>query len=500
MDALLSLAGGNDLTSELVGIPLAFILVVLAFLLLPRTERRRARQGALLFAFSLMCGTARLLFRADAAVRKPLLFAATFFLLASMGRSLVVLLVYVLLERRTARPSPRIFRDLSTGIVYLLVALVAMHAIGVEPGSILTTSALLTAVVGLALQDTLGNLVSGLALQMQRPFDVGDWVEIDTSHAGQVTEVTWRATSIRTLDHVEVILPNAMLAKAAIRNYSRPTKVSRRRVPVGVTYGASPDEVKAILASAATDVPGVLADPAPRARTRTFGDSAINYEVLFFTDDFGHAIDIDGAVSDRIYHALARHGIEIPYPTRSLMMAPIPSPAERREADRARIGTAMAALELLQPLPDDARGELRDRASLRRYGGGEIVVRKGEPSREMFIVERGQLAVEVPREGGPPVEVAQLGSGQCFGEMGLLTGEVRSASVRAKTQSDLVVVDHDAFHDVLAKHPEVVDRMGGLLAARQAGLDAAAVEERGPPTEERKRRLISQIRGFFRLV
>jgi small-conductance mechanosensitive channel/CRP-like cAMP-binding protein len=500
MDALLSLAEGNDVTSELVGIPLAFLLVVLAFLLLPRTERRRARQGAVLFALSLVCGTARLLFRADAAVRKPLLFAATFFLLASMGRSLVVLLVHVLLERRTARPSPRIFRDLSTGIVYLLVALVAMHSIGVEPGSILTTSALLTAVVGLALQDTLGNLVSGLALQMQRPFDVGDWVEIDSSHSGQVTEVTWRATSIMTLDHVEVILPNAMLAKAAIRNYSRPSKVSRRRVPVGVTYDASPDEVKAILASAARDVPGVLGDPAPRARTRTFGDSAINYEVLFFTDDFAHAIDIDGAVSDRIYHSLARHGIEIPYPTRSLMMAPAPSTAQRREADRARIGAAMAALELLQPMPDDARNELRDRASLRRYGAGEVVVRKGDPSREMFIVERGSLAVEVPRDAGAPLEVAQLGSGQCFGEMGLLTGEVRSANVRAKTLCDLVVVDHDAFHDVLAKHPEVVDRMGGLLAKRQAGLDAANVEERGPPTEERKRRLISQIRGFFRLV
>jgi CRP-like cAMP-binding protein len=98
-------------------------------------------------------------------------------------------------------------------------------------------------------------------------------------------------------------------------------------------------------------------------------------------------------------------------------------------------------------------------------------------------------------------EVAALGAGECFGEMGLLTGEVRSATVRAKTLCDLVVIDHDAFHDVLAAHPEVVERMGGLLAARQAGLDAAAVSaERAPPAEERKQRLISQIRSFFKLV
>ncbi len=499
MDALLSLAG-TDLTSEMVGIPIALVLLALARLLLPRGERRRARQGAVLLAASLLCGSVRLLFPVDAAVRKPLLFGATFFLLASMGRSLVVLLVHVRLERRGQRTTPRIFRDVSTGVVYLLVALIALRAMGVEPGSILTTSALLTAVVGLALQDTLGNLVSGLALQMQRPFDVGDWIEVEGGNSGQVTEVTWRATSIMTLDQVEVIVPNATLAKAAIRNYSRPSRVSRRHVRVGITYAAAPSEVKAILAAAAADVPGVLADPAPRARTIRFDDSAIEYEVLFFVDDFARAVDLDGDVADRVYHALARHGIEIPYPTRTLAMAPAPSQAERREADRARIGAAMAATDLLQPLPDDARGELRDRASLRRYGPGEIVVRKGEPSREMFIVERGALVVEVPRESGGATEVAQLGPGHCFGEMGLLTGEPRSASVRARTLCDLVVLDHDAFHDVLAHHPEVVDRMGGMLASRQAGLEAAAVEERAPPTDERKRRLISQIRSFFKLV
>jgi small-conductance mechanosensitive channel/CRP-like cAMP-binding protein len=499
MDALLNLAG-TDLTSEMVGIPLAVILAALAVLLLPRGERRRARQGVVLLLLSLACGAGRLLFPTEASVRRPLLFAATFFLLASIGRSLVVLLVYVMLERRTARPSPRIFRDLSTGIVYLVVALIAMHSIGVEPGSILTTSALLTAVVGLALQDTLGNLVSGLALQMQRPFDVGDWVEVDGSHGGQVTEVTWRATSIMTLDRVEVILPNSMLAKAAIRNYSRPSKVSRRHVTVGVAYGAAPSEVRAALASAATDVPGVLREPPPRARTRAFGDSAITYEVLFFVDDFEHAVDIDAEVSDRVYHALARRGFDIPFPTRAVMLAPTPS-TESRDAHRARIRAAIAPLELIQPLPEDARAVLVERAALQRYGPGEPIVRKGEPSLAMYVVERGALAVEVPRESGPAAEVARLGPGECFGEMGLMTGEVRSATVRAKTLCDLVVVDHDAFHDVLASHPEVVERMGGLLATRQAGLDAAAAgDSRAPPSEERRRRLISQIRSFFRLV
>jgi small-conductance mechanosensitive channel/CRP-like cAMP-binding protein len=494
-------AAEADLTSEMVGVPLALLLAAAAYLLLPRSERYRARQGAILLALSLVCGAGRLLLPAEASVSRPLLFGATFFLLASMGRSLVLLFVHLLFERRTARPSPRIFRDLSTGIVYLLVALVALRAIGVEPGSILTTSALLTAVVGLALQDTLGNLVSGLALQMQRPFDVGDWIELDGSHAGQVTEVTWRATSLMTLDRVELILPNSVLAKAPIRNYSRPSRVSRRHVSVSVTYAAAPSEVRAVLAAAAAGVAGVLPEPAPFARTRALGDSAIVYDVLFFIDDFARALDVDGEVADRVYHALSRRGFDIPFPTRAIVLAPAQASDERREREQARTRAVMAALELLRPLPDDARAVLVERASLRRYGPGEPVVRKGEPSREMFVVERGTLAVEVPRDNGAPAEVALLGPGECFGEMGLLTGESRSATVRAKTLCDLVSIDHDAFHDVLASHPEVVERISALLAVRQAGLEAAATPyDRSPPTDERRRRLISQIRSFFKLV
>jgi small-conductance mechanosensitive channel/CRP-like cAMP-binding protein len=488
-------------SSEMVGIPLAVVLLLLAIFLLPAGERKRARQGAVLLALSAVFGALHLLFPNEATAERVLLFAATFCLLASMGRSVVLLALDVVIERRTARSTPRIFRDLSTGIIYLVVGLVALRAIGVEPGSILTTSALLTAVVGLAMQDTLGNLVSGLALQMQRPFDVGDWIEVDSGqNSGRVTEVTWRATTVMTLDHVEVILPNASLAKAAIRNYSRPSTVSRRRVVVGVSYAVPPGEVHAALVAAAADVPGVLASPPPSARTRAFGDSAVEYELLYFIDDFGRALYLDGAVRDRVYYALARSGFEIPYPTRTLLLRTEGNADEGRRKERARIVDVLGGVDLVRPLPDDARAMLAERASTKIYGPGETVVRKGDASMELFIIERGTLAVEVAT-AGRVAEVAQLTDGQCFGEMGLVTGEARSATVRAKTQCHLVVIDHDAFHDMLASHPEVVDRMGTLLASRQAELEAAAtVQSKAPPAEDRSRRLISQIREFFKLV
>lgn len=510
-----------DVTNEMVGVPLAAVLLGLAVALLPAGERRRARQGAALLAMAIILGVARLALARDAAVDRPLLFVGTFCLLASMGRSTVLLFLDVVIERRTARPTPRIFRDLSTGIIYLIVALVALRAIGVEPGSILTTSALLTAVIGLAMQDTLGNLVSGLALQMQRPFDVGDWIEVEgggtQQQAGRVTEVTWRATTVMTLDHVEVILPNANLAKAAIRNYSRPSPVSRRRVVVGVTYAAAPNDVHDALIEAVRDVLGVLPSPAAFARTRSFGDSSIEYELFFFIDDFAQAPRIEGAVRDRIYYALARRNLEIPFPTRTLVLTPpADDVASRSDAGERRAAT-LANLDIVRPLPEAARRVLGQRATVRLYGPGEAIVRKGEPSKELFVLERGSVAIEVPRDGGGRdgrdgregrdgrdggvVELAQLGVGQYFGEMGLLTGEPRSATVRAKSLCEVVVVDHSAFHDVLASHPEVVERMGALLASRQAQLDAAStVRGRSQAPEERSRRLISQIREFFKLV
>jgi small-conductance mechanosensitive channel/CRP-like cAMP-binding protein len=515
---------GADFTSEIIAVPIAVFLIVLCAALLPSVQRTRARQGAVLLGLSLVCHGLRFVAPRDKAVDRFLLFSGTFFLLASMARSAVLLVLDVFVERRHARPNPRIFRDLSTATVYLLAGLIALRSVGVEPGSILTTSALLTAVIGLAMQDTLGNLVSGLALQMQRPFDVGDWIEVDDGkQAGRVTEVTWRATTVMTLDQVEVIVPNAALAKAAIRNYSRPSKVSRRRIAVSVTYAAAPDEVHETLVQAAGEVSGVLGSPPPFARTKSFGETAIEYELLFFIDDFSKAPRIEGAVRDRVYYALSRQKLEIPYPTRALVATTAVDPAREIESDKARHATALASVDFLGSLPKDSIDLLAARAQTRLYGPGEIIARKGNPGRELYIVERGCAGIEIeePPDGARTTEVAELTKGQYFGEMGLLTGQPLTATVRAKTVCRLVIIDRDPFAQVIAQHPEIVDGFGAALASRQTLLEAAALRRSpagellaspeprqatvapGPratePPEARSRRLIGQIRGLFKL-
>jgi len=482
----------------------AFVLLAVARLLLPKADRDRTRHAAIYLALSIVFGVAEWLAPKGTTVEKTVDFFFWFFVLASCGRSLVLLAVDVVFGKRTRRSAPRIFRDLTQAVVYVIVLMLTLRAIGVEPGSLLTTSALLTAVVGLALQDTLGNLVSGLALQMQRPFEVGDWIQFDTDprQIGQVTEVNWRATTVMTTDLVEVIVPNATLAKAAIRNYSRPSKVSRRSVAVQAPYEASPHRVQDAIAKALNGTPGVLAEPAPWVQTKLFADSGIEYTVFFFTDDYARRERIDGVVRDRIWYAFQRAKISMPFPIRTVHMHEVSEDSQRREREKEleRRDKVLRCVDFLDVLPHESHRALAAAAEVRYFAPGEVIVTQGDKSSEMFIIDRGEVAVELQQDRRA-ASVARLGPGKFFGEMGLMTGEPRTATVRATTECELLVVGHDAFQQTIAPVPGVLEKMSDLLAIRQAELEAVASERRSSsePMQERSQRLISQIKSFFKL-
>ncbi|MDF2693509.1 MAG: Potassium efflux system KefA protein / Small-conductance mechanosensitive channel [Labilithrix sp.] len=487
-----------------VGIVAAAVLLGVARLLLPKADRDRSRIAAIYLVLAVVFGAAEWLSPTGSSVERTIDFFFWFFVLASCGRSLVLLAVDVVFGKKTHRSAPRIFRDLTQAVVYVIVLMLTLRAIGVEPGSLLTTSALLTAVVGLALQDTLGNLVSGLALQMQRPFEVGDWIQFDSDarQIGQVTEVNWRATTVMTSDLVEVIVPNAMLARAPIRNYSRPSKLSRRTVTVQGPYEASPHRVHEAITKAVLGTPGVLAEPAPWVQTRTFADSGVEYMVYFFIDDYAARERIDGLVRDRVWYGMQRGKLTIPFPMRTVHMHEISEESRRRDHEKEleRRDKILRCVDFLDVLPSEMHRALAAAAEVRFFAQGEVVVRQGDRSAEMFIIDKGDVAVELHRETRA-MSVARLGPGKFFGEMGLMTGEVRAATVRALGECELLVVGHDAFHATIAAAPGVIEKMSELLALRQAELEALASERRPSiePMQDRSKRLISQIKSFFKL-
>jgi small-conductance mechanosensitive channel len=498
------LGGTHAASAESLGLAIAALLILLLYPLLPRRARGLLRQPVflLLLHFGALLATRAL--PEGSSAEKPLSLLSLTLLLASIGRSAVLLVLDVGLGRRLDRPLPRIIRDLTQGVVYVGVLLVALRSAGVEPGSLLTTSALLTAVIALSLQETLGNLVAGLAIQVQHPFDVDDWIQFDSElkHIGRVIEINWRATRIVTLDEVEIVIPNATLAKAAITNFSKPTQTSRRNLYVQVPADVPPHVVQRAMLDALVDSFGVLRQPAPSVVTNLLVDANGNaeYWIRFFTDQFHKRDIVDGIARDRIWYALKRAGIGFGLPNRSVRMLETMTADSEAEARHKRHDVALKSVDFLRVLSDEQRKKLAATSEIRFYIEGETIVHQGDQSAEMFVVDGGEVVVERTR-AGQVLELARLSGGKFFGEMALMTGEPRAATVRAASTSSLIVIDHRAFKAVLDAAPDLAEHVSRVLAERQAALaDQDASASATPVTmEERSSVLLGRIRKFFAL-
>lgn len=382
---------------------------------------------------------------------------------------------------------PNIVQDAIIIGIFLVVATALMKE------KFLTTSAVGAVVIGFALQDTLGNMFAGLALQVEKPFSVGHWIKTGP-YEGCVTGITWRATQLRTKSGDSVVLPNNIISKEAIVNYSQPASPTRLFVDVGASYDVPPNRVKAVIAEAVADAPLVLASPAPEVALADFAASSITYRVKFWVADYGMDDPARDQVRCCVYYALRRAGIEIPYPMQvnfKREAEPLAMPAEAR----ARY---LGAVDLFALLPDGERADLAALAVERLYGAGQTVVRQGQPGESMFVVCQGRVRVTV---GESAAEVATIGPGGYFGEMSLLTGDPRSATVSGIEDSVLLEITAEDFRRIALAHPEVVVEVSEAVERRRTGLErtrtTAAVTT---TTEDAPRTFLARVQQFLRLA
>ncbi len=391
------------------------------------------------------------------------------------------------LQDRVFDRSPAIVQDT------LVVAVSASCAVYLfKDTTFLTASAIAAAAVGFALQDTLANAFAGLAIQIEKPFRVGHWVSA-AGHEGAVAEVTWRATKIRTKLGNLVVIPNSLIAKEAINNFSEPVAPTRAVVEVGAAYGVPPNEVRDAIVVAMRQVPDVLASPAAEALMEDFGASALVYRARFWIADFSRLEYVQDAVRRAIYYEFRRRRIEIPWPIRvSYTRHEAPSDgADRRES----FAQSLAATPVLGGLEPDALRSLAAAADERIYGDGEVIVCEGDPGESMFLVRSGRAAVTIGRDKR---EVARIDAGGYFGEMSLLTGEPRTATVRATGDCVVLEIRANAFAAYIRSHPEAVERLAATAAERRRELDASRAEQTGVPIEMVS--LAQRIRRFFGIV
>jgi small-conductance mechanosensitive channel/CRP-like cAMP-binding protein len=372
-----------------------------------------------------------------------------------------------------------------------VIVLFAIAATFVLQERVFTTTAVGAVVIGFALQDTLGNLFAGLAIQIEKPFRVGHWVSL-AGQDGLVQEITWRATKVRTKAGNFVIVPNSVLSRDTITNYSAPTVDTRVQVDVGASYGTPPNEVKAVILDAIRDEPLLSPTRQPEVFIVDFAASAVAYQIWAWTNDFATSDRLADQIRSAVYYAFRRKGIEIPYPIQVEISRPdAPLPLHQPEvAERA-----LASVEIFSSLDDAARGELARAARSSLYAAGEVVVRQGSPGSSMFVIVRGEAVVTL--ETGR--EVARLGAGGFFGEMSLLTGASRTATVRASIDSELLEITAEAFRQVVLANPAAIERIGAAVAARAAELDQHRALAGAGPGIEAPHTFLSRVRRFLRL-
>jgi small-conductance mechanosensitive channel len=395
---------------------------------------------------------------------------------------------------------PKILRDIVVLIVFSIAVIAVLGRQGVDLTSILTTSAVLTAVIGFALQDMLSSIISGLALQIERPFTTGDWVKFDEQE-GWILEINWRSTQLQTLHNDIVIIPNNVITRSAVINFTSPTRIHRRKLTLGLRYETPPNEAKASFLRAMRGVEGVLKDPAPFVLTRSYDDFSIAYRIHFFLEDFPRKERIEDEVLTRIWYQLRRDGLSVPFPIRDINVRQVSAADQERErvAEAERTTAALRRVPFLEVLAPAESEELASRARREVFGAGEAVIRQGEAGDSFYVIAAGEVQVLA---GTPQRVVTTLGPNDFFGEMSLMTGEARAATVVARGDCTCHVIDKEAFAAVIQANEALVDALAAKLEERRRGLARSREEGAGADdavAEEERRSLVLRIRGFFNL-
>jgi CRP-like cAMP-binding protein len=353
-------------------------------------------------------------------------------------------------------------------------------------------------IVGNATQDTLGNLFAGLALNAERPFQIGDWVTVG-GHTGVLIDTTWRATRLQTKANDYIVIPNSSIAKESITNYSRPTRSHGSHVQIGVSYDTPPNKVREVILGVLSEAPGVCKDPAPSVYLVSYGDFAVNFTIKFFLEEFDRLDPIQSGVMDRLWYAFRREGISIPYPIRDVRHRDALAEEQTQHlAGQNAIRQLLSGVELFQSLSPEELERLAGAAKTHLYAAGENLCRQGEPGESFYIICEGRVAVLMNGPEGRTVTAAHLASGAFFGEMSLLTGEPRSGTVTAETDVQVLRVSKQDFAGLLQANANLAENLAAVLAKRIEGrrmaMAAPIARESAPDTRSA---LAVRIKQFF---
>lgn len=359
---------------------------------------------------------------------------------------------------------PKLFRDLSRALLVAIGAMFIYSKVwGYELTNALTALGVGSVVIGLALQEPLGNIVSGLMLLFERPLNVGDFVVADGT-TGKVIEINWRSVHIETPTRELRIVPNVSLYKDAFSNLSRPTTVRTEVVEMGFSYDDPPNRVKEVMGGLLRSTPGVLADPPPVVRTASYADFSVIYKLVFSVARQEELAETRDEIMSRLWYVARREGLTIPFPTAleygpgESASPPAPTPAELLR-EHARFQPAV-------------REEAEHTPRVLEYASGETIQAPGRKFEGFALIVKGRAELTSRDASGKLVEIGEVGPGECFGDQVAIGGASDEIGIRAINDLKVLVFDSESIGDLMKRSPSLAAEIGDAIESRRQAAQA----------------------------
>lgn len=415
--------------------------------------------------------------------------------LLCLANLIIYLIIDVYVHYRTRSEVPSFVRDLVTLIVYLLAAIVSLRVVfHIDISSIVTTTTVLTATIAFAMQNTLTNVLSGFSIQSDNNLRKNTWIAIkDKDVVGKIVNVGFRYTSLKTFDNSILMVPNNLIMQNVVTSLGseRENDLAATMLDISIGYELPPEKAKNILLSVFAGEPEICTDPPPQVRVQRFAESSIDYRLRYTLREYGTRDQVKDRLYGKIWYAFTREGYGFPYPHHEIITVTEQRPPFSVKQEGIR--EELKRIEFFCILTEQEQRYLAENAKLKVFGPGELVVQEGDEGNSLFVVLRGELSVSQEQR-----LIGSLQGCDFFGEMSLLTGALRQATVEAKGEVWLLEVSKDVLEPLIRDNPAIMDTLSTVLATREElNIERRRHHDRGTETVTKKEEYLKLLRRFF---
>lgn len=405
--------------------------------------------------------------------------------------------VWIPLEENTGRKIPKIVTNSVVFLVYLLTSFgIIAYVFDQKLTSLLATSGVLAMIIGLAIQVNISNIFSGIVINIEQPFRIGDWIKIDHKYKGKVIDITWRTTRILTPQGNILSFPNGYTSESPINNYCFPDKYIWVKIVVHVSPEYPPEKIEKICIDAVLSIDGLVKEKPPIVRFE-LSDWSANYVILFCIDDYENKFKYKSMAFRRIWTHLNRIGIE---PAIKKQEIHVFKGAKNRGEAALNPIAILQEIDIFMLFPEEVKKDLSLKMHKKTYQPEEAIIKQGEPGDSLFIVVEGSVSVRIKIDN-KQVEVDRMGANAFFGEMALLTGEPRTASIVAITECILYEITKNDISPLLSQYPEIIDILSKELTRRTLNrqMKKDKYNEENADKDALNKSFFSKISNFFSL-